>query len=338
MIRKLGYIFYQLKDYAKDHVKRSVQTGIGRGQIQVRESDVQVRSASAGRGRSGSRGAGRGTGRAQSQKRKDPEVPGAESTEKRRKSASESRSAAAGSSASALTTVQAGKPGDDAPIQKFELAGAYQKVFWNKHKPCFIFEHQTFDVDISKCFLAPPKYIIRKLEMRMVMEMTETLVHIGSVKQRQTICVTPCDKNKKLLKVRPQTWDEIKDGEFLIINGQHSITASKLLQKEGCCEERKIELQKWEATIVWSLKPEELTEISKWYNSANHLIHSQPTWGNQISACRQVWIDLKRPSNVEGDAIERGNAAVYSPNVYKVSHFYYYYLRVEDKFELAGAI
>ena len=71
----------------------------------------------------------------------------------------------------------------------------------------------------------------------------------------------------------------------MIINGQHSITASKQLQIKGCGEERKNELKMWDAVIVWTLDPVQLTEISKFYNSANHLTHSQPTWGNQIVSC-----------------------------------------------------
>jgi hypothetical protein len=41
---------------------------------------------------------------------------------------------------------------------------------------------------------------------------------------KQTLCVIP-DSNEK-----PKTWEEIATGKFFIINGQHSIAASKDMQ------------------------------------------------------------------------------------------------------------
>jgi hypothetical protein len=82
----------------------------------------------------------------------------------------------------------------------------------------------------------------------------------------------------------------------MIINGQHSIAASKELQFEGCGEDRRQALQKWDAYIVWDLDPVRLTQISKFYNSTNHLNHAQPTWGNQIVSGRNIWIANGRPA------------------------------------------
>jgi hypothetical protein len=60
----------------------------------------------------------------------------------------------------------------------------------------------------------------------------------------------------------------------MIINGQHSIQASKEFQLEGCGEERCSALEKWDAIIVWDLDPVRLTKISKFYNLTNHLNHA----------------------------------------------------------------
>ena len=59
--------------------------------------------------------------------------------------------------------------------------------------------------------------------------MKNTLVQIGNVKQLQKVCLTPMDENNALLKEPPTSWDAIKAGNFMIINGQYSITASKEL-------------------------------------------------------------------------------------------------------------
>jgi hypothetical protein len=88
------------------------------------------------------------------------------------------------------------------------------------------------------------------------------------------------DEQGNLLRSKPKDWNEIKNKKFMIINNQHSITASKELQLEGCGKERRRALEKWLAIIVWELDPGRLTQISKFYNSTNHPNHAQPTWRN----------------------------------------------------------
>lgn len=138
------------------------------------------------------------------------------------------------------------------------------------------------------------------------------------VRQRQKICITPVDKKGNLLKTRPAKWEHIKDGQFMIINGQHSVFASKALQKEGCGEERRKTLSTWSAYVVWSLDPNELRAISMYYNKTNHLDHAKPTWGNQVISCRNIWIACKRPAETESEASNRGNAAQFNKKHYTV--------------------
>ena len=107
---------------------------------------------------------------------------------------------------------------------------------------------------------------------------------------RQKVCLTPIDKDGKLLKEKLKSWNEIKSSKFMIINGQHSITASKELQISGCADKCRLELAKWDAYIVWSLDPVKLTNISEFYNSTNHLEHAQPTWGWHIISGRNIWL------------------------------------------------
>ena len=104
-------------------------------------------------------------------------------------------------------------------------------------------------------------------------------MQLGDEKIRQKVCLTPINRDSKLLREKPRSWNEIKAGKFMIINGQHSITASKELQISGCRDKRHVELSKWEAYIVRSLDPIKFTNISKFYNSTNHLEHAQPMWG-----------------------------------------------------------
>ena len=148
--------------------------------------------------------------------------------------------------------------------------------------------------------------------------MKKELIQLIDVKQRQKVYLTPVDSERQLLKTKP-AWDNIKNGQFIIISGQHSITASQELQKEGCGEERREQLQHWDAFIVWSFDHVKLRNISKFYNITNHLDHAQPTWGNQIIACRNMWKTYKRATNDSGEATRRGNGAVFNVNHYKVN-------------------
>ena len=153
----------------------------------------------------------------------------------------------------------------------------------------------------------------------MVDVVKKKLVALGDAKtQRQKLCLTPIDKNDKLLKTPPKTWDEIKSGNFMIINGQHNVQASKDLQVKGCGVKRRKELQTWNASIVWTLDPVKLTSILEFYNKTNHINHVQPTWGNQIISLRNVWMDLGRPSLLANEPILRKNKSIPSLPQYTV--------------------
>ena len=254
MTRKINKIFTTLDRYALQHVEKHPRPTQGRGQGR-RKSDLEPRSASGTRGRSGGRGSGRGLARVETWKRRNSEPEAGEPVEKRPRSASEARPSGAGSSGSALTNAQSRNPIEYAPLEKFEIFVAYQKDFWQRHAGCFLFMQQCFPVSIDQCILAADKYVICKLEQKIVEGMKKKLITLDDAKQCQKICLTPVGPDGKLLKQRPKSWDDIKFGKFIIINGQHSITASQQLQLKGCGEERKNKLKTWEAVIVWTLDP-----------------------------------------------------------------------------------
>ena len=148
--------------------------------------------------------------------------------------------------------------------------------------------------------------------------MKNTLVQICDVKQLQKVCLTPVDMNNRLLKEPPTLWDAIKAGKFMIINGQHSITALQELQEGGCSKPRRSELQMWDAYIVWTLDDAKLRNISSFYNCTNHLNHAKPTWGNQMISCRKIWKICGRPTEKENEGVVRGNGANFNIAMHKV--------------------
>ena len=150
--------------------------------------------------------------------------------------------------------------------------------------------------------------------------MKNTLVQIGDVKQLQKVCLTLVDENNPLLKEPPTSWDAIKASKFMIINGQHSITASQELQEGGCSEPKRSELQMWDAYIVWTLDDAKLRNISSFYNCTNHLNHAKPTWGNQMISCRKIWKICGHPTEKENEGVVRGNGANFNVAMYKVRY------------------
>ena len=185
-----------------------------------------------------------------------------------------------------------------------------QTNFWKECEGCYIFGQQTFQVDIAQCVLTRDEYVIRKLQLEIVKNVKAELVQLGDEKMQQKVCLMPINRESKLLREKPKSWDKIKASKFMIINGQHSITVSKELQISGCGDKHRVELSKWEAYIVRSLDPIKLTNIPKFYNSMNHLKHAQPTWGWQLISGQNIWIAYGRPTDKEGEHERRGNHAV----------------------------
>lgn len=218
-----------------------------------------------------------------------------------------------------MTNVNAMGPTSLEKLQEFEKIANIQKEFWDTHKNCFLLDMETKEVHIDQCILAKDQYVIRTLQKDMINGVARELVQMIDVKQRQKICLTPVDAKGRLLKQKPTNWDEIKDGKFMIINGQHSVWASKQLQQGGCGEVRQKQLRTWSAYIIWTLDPAKLRAISKFYNITNHLDHAQPTWGNQIVACRNIWIALKRPTDIFSEEATRHNKASHNVQNYKVN-------------------
>ena len=206
-------------------------------------------------------------------------------------------------------------------VLDYEKFAKVQRDFWKECEDCYIFDQQTFQVDIAQCVPARDGYVIRKLQPEIVKSVKAELVQLGDEKMQQKVCLTPIDRDSKLLREKPRSWDEIKAGKFMIINGQHSITASKELQISRCGDKRRVELSNWEAYIVWSLDPVKLTNISKFYNSTNHLEHAQPTRGWQLISGRNIWIAHGRPTDKEGKHKRRGNHAVLNQSKYSVSFY-----------------
>ena len=149
-----------------------------------------------------------------------------EGTRKRSKPSGLERTVEGEAAACGLTTAQTGTSRSVPPAEDFEKFANIQREFWQNYKACFLFETEATKVHINQCIIARDDFIIRTLQRSLVEDMKSTLVQIGDVKQLQKVCLMLVDEKNLLLREPPTSWDAIKAGKFMIINGQHSITAS----------------------------------------------------------------------------------------------------------------
>ena len=111
---------------------------------------------------------------------------------------------------------------------------------------------------------------------------------------RQTLCVMPVGFNEK-----PTEWKDIKNSKFYIINGQHSVVASKWMMDDAnkVDNEEREHFRKWKCFLVWSNDPEKLQTISAFYNRTNHFQVTQPSWATNILGAQTVWEAMGQPQN-----------------------------------------
>ena len=228
---RLMRIYQTLDHYAMEHVERRPTLGRGANRSQRNTSTPRAERKNTVGG-PGGRKAKPSQPRTSSKKRDAPDTEAEGSTRKRKRSLTSASGAAAagGSSGSALTTVSTDSDTLE-KIPEFEKIAQIQKAFWTEHEELFLHDMAVKTVHIDQCILAKDEYVIRTLQRDILDDVKKQLVLMIDVKQRQIVCLTPVDGNNKLLKKRPETWEEIMDGKFMIINGQHSIYASKRATK-----------------------------------------------------------------------------------------------------------
>ena len=141
---------------------------------------------------------------------------------------------------------------------------------------------------------APAEYNIRSREDKLVDAMVIYLLNLPEWKARQMLCVMPTNRMEK-----PTSWEEIKDGDFYIINGQHIVAASRLITQvgSGADDNVKNDFCVWSCFIVWSSDAEILRSISAYYNRINHFQMIHPSWATNILGARTVWVSMGCPEN-----------------------------------------
>lgn len=140
------------------------------------------------------------------------------------------KSTVGGSSTSTFTrAVTTKKAWHDLQVD-FEMITKSQHLFQEDSKGCFPFDSSSYLVRIELCIVAKAQFVIRGMEEGIVCSTMDFLVQLGEINQYQKICIYPLDKDGEPMKRKPNSWDKMKDGKFVLINGQHSVEASRRLQ------------------------------------------------------------------------------------------------------------
>ena len=162
----------------------------------------------------------------------------------------------------------------------YERVNQVYKKFWTTCKDAYVFSiGDRKEIDISQLMEAPSTFNIRSKQANIIEDMVNYLLNIPDKSTKQTLYIMPISLSKK-----PTNWEEIKDGDFYIINGQYSVEASKFMfndannvdkdEKENFCQ--------WNCFIVSSKDAEKLRCISAYYNWTNHFVAVQPSWATNI--------------------------------------------------------
>ena len=174
------------------------------------------------------------------------------------------------------------------------MSAAYRK-FWETCTDAYVFGIDVKkELPIVQLVDSPPKFNIRVKEDNIVRDMLNYLVNMPDKSTKQTLCVMPIGQDR-----RPTKWDEIKNSLFYIINGQHSVAASRLMMEDdsGIDDDTKKHFESWKCFVVWSEDADKLRSISAYYNRVNHFQAIQPSWATNILGARIVWVNMGSPKH-----------------------------------------
>ena len=136
---------------------------------------------------------------------------------------------------------------------------------------------------------APDAWTISAFKERGMEDLKTYLMNMPDRTQKQTLCVI------SKLDYKPKDPEDMAECEFYIINGQHSVAASKSMIASNVPEVIRKDFHTWNCFIVWMEDVEKLCKIFAFYNNINHLTMFKPTWATNILAARTVWEKCGKP-------------------------------------------
>ena len=128
-----------------------------------------------------------------------------------------------------------------------EISRVYN-TFWTTYEDAYLFKlDDKKEIDISQLVEPPATFNIRVKEKRIMKELVNWLLNMPDKSTRQTLCVMQVGFNEK-----PTEWKDIENGNFFIINGQHSVEASKWMMDDAnkVDKEEREHFRKWKCFVI----------------------------------------------------------------------------------------
>lgn len=162
--------------------------------------------------------------------------------------------------------------------------------FKTRSAPMYIWgQHFTKKVHVDRMQLAPKDMKYRPFHESLVETLLQVfLTQLHPNKQRLTLMPTS--------KEEPKTYDEVKDQNFYIINGQHSWAAAKrLIDSPQVSKSQKDAYSEWECDFVYTSDKMLLSELSRRTNNTNQFRWDSPEYLLHIQYARDLWLEYDRP-------------------------------------------
>ena len=122
---------------------------------------------------------------------------------------------------------------------------------------------------------APDAWTIRVFEERGMEDLKTYLMNMPDKTQKQTLCI--------MLKLdyKPKDLEEMVDCEFYIINGQHSVAASKSMIVGNVPEAIRKDFRTWNCFVVWTEDVDKLRKDFRLLQQGQSLDPIQTDVGNE---------------------------------------------------------
>ena len=202
-----------------------------------------------------------------------------------------------------------------------------------KYSRYFPFKYKEFEILVDQCWLAPYHYNSCQVEPSCV---DACMLFFGASANRPSTCayLMPI-KEACIRKGIPMKLSEVKEERltnysYWIIDGQHSIYASKILryqeiEKDSCSEELVAMYEKRKTQIVVDLEPQVITAIFAIANEEAQALYVKQPYSDILKHLRSQWIFNKSPSKPAHGVIE-GSTSRTSWDVCKYPLLTYNYL------------
>lgn len=116
------------------------------------------------------------------------------------------------------------------------------------------------------------------------------------------ICVMPIFPENKPGQP-PYKWEDIKDKEFIIIGGQHTVAAARTIVNHKDTDHlTRQKFRVWPCCIVYTQEYIHTTRLSLTLNRTNKMFAWVPSWVATIVSVRRVWLSTHKPSKVRINA------------------------------------